>query len=91
MLADRIIKTTSTVRMIGIGVLVGWAIGAGALAIPTSQAHPEIRKGTQTEGFKSGAERSEAVLKDILDTLNRLDGRLERIENALLKAVDQQD
>jgi hypothetical protein len=39
------------------------------------------------ETFKSGGERSEIVLKEVLETLNRIDGRLERFENAMRAAA----
>jgi hypothetical protein len=41
------------------------------------------------EAFKSGGERSEIVLKEVLVTLNRIDDRLERFENAMRAAAQQ--
>lgn len=35
--------------------------------------------------FKSGAQRSEIVLREIADTLKRIDARIERLEKAQLK------
>lgn len=35
--------------------------------------------------FKSGAQRSEIVLREIADTLKRIDARLERLEKAEAK------
>lgn len=35
--------------------------------------------------FKSGAARSEVILREISDTLKRIDARLERLEKAQLK------
>jgi hypothetical protein len=41
------------------------------------------------EAFKSGGERSEIVLREVLATLNRIDSRLERFENAMRAAAQQ--
>lgn len=41
------------------------------------------------EAFKSGGERSEIVLREILATLNQIDARLERFENAMRAAAQQ--
>ena len=41
------------------------------------------------EAFKSGGERSEIVLREILVTLNQIDARLERFENAMRAAAQQ--
>jgi hypothetical protein len=41
------------------------------------------------EAFKSGGERSEIVLREVLATLNRIDARLERFENAMRAAAQQ--
>jgi hypothetical protein len=41
------------------------------------------------EAFKSGGERSELVLREVLATLNRIDARLERFENAMRAAAQQ--
>ncbi len=42
------------------------------------------------QAFKSGSERSEAVLKEILTVLERMDARLEKIEAAAAAAQANQ-
>jgi hypothetical protein len=41
------------------------------------------------EHFKSGGERSEIVLREVLATLKQIDARLERFENAMRAAAQQ--
>lgn len=56
-----------------------------------SPAHGEVRELTPREAFKSGGERSEVVLHEVLETLKRIDARLERFENAMRAAAKQQE
>jgi transposase len=71
----------------------GWALGAAmavalvllvafALRWP-SAVQGEIRESARPEAFLSGGARSEIVLKEIHETLRRIDARLERFERAL--------
>ena len=46
----------------------------------------EIRVSPPRDTFLSGGARSEIVLREIADTLKRIDGRLERFEQALRDA-----
>lgn len=46
-------------------------------------AQGEIRETPRPEAFLSGGARSEIVLREIAETLKRIDGRLERFEQAL--------
>jgi len=71
----------------------GWVVGA-ALAVALvllaafalrwpSAVQGEIRESARPEAFLSGGARSEIVLKEISETLRRIDARLERFERAL--------
>ncbi|MBN1852757.1 MAG: hypothetical protein JW829_08530 [Pirellulales bacterium] len=67
-------------------VLAGAWIGS-LVGIP-SMADAEVRKGNEPVAFKSGGERSEAVLRDIVVILNRMDGRMAKIEEILVQAAN---
>ncbi len=56
---------------------------------PQSSVHAEVREAPAREAFLSGGARSEIVLKEILETLKQIDGRLERFEAALRNAEQQ--
>jgi len=71
----------------------GWLVGAAmavalvllaafALRSP-SAVQGEIRESARPEAFLSGGARSEIVLKEMSETLRRIDARLERFERAL--------
>ncbi len=66
---------------------------AALLAYPTltdaPSARGEIKESPRPEAFRSGAERSEVVLREIAETLRRIDTRLERFEQAL-RATDSE-
>jgi len=47
---------------------------------PASDVHGEVRPTPVPESFKSGGERSEIVLREISETLKRIDARLAKIE-----------
>jgi hypothetical protein len=47
------------------------------------KAHADIQEGPKPEAFLSGGARSEIVLKEMAETLRRIDTRLERFERAL--------
>jgi hypothetical protein len=87
------LKTISkTIRRPG----VGNCLAAGLLVVAASiwnlqsqgPAQAEVRERPR-EAFKSGGERSEIVLREVLATLNRIDARLERFENAMRAAAEQ--
>ena len=50
---------------------------------PIHLAQAQIRKSTPAKVFQSGGARSERVLKEILKTLQTIDGRVERMESTL--------
>lgn len=64
-------------------VLIGIFIGA-TIANP-KPAEAEIREGPKQEAYLSGGARSEIVLKRIATVIERMDGRIERIEKILVK------
>jgi len=77
-----------------------WALTlAGSLALAvglsyapwTGVATAEVRNETPREAFKSGGERSELVLREMSETLRRIDGRLERMEALLREAAKTKD
>lgn len=70
-------------------VLLSFFLAAVCLrTLPVAQADPVQQQ--LPEPFKSGSERSEVVLRDILGVLKKIDGRLERIESAILKAAKEE-
>ena len=76
-----------------------WTACAGVAALglvlamawprPTPTLGGDIRELPPRETFLSGGERSEAVLKEMSETLRRIDGRLEHFERALRDATEQ--
>jgi hypothetical protein len=83
---------TKSIRCAGLGncLAAGLLVVAAALWNLQSQGpvQAEVRERPR-EAFKSGGERSEIVLKEVLATLNRIDARLERFENAMRAAAQQ--
>jgi hypothetical protein len=80
--------TSSTVSRwwkaaVPVAALAGFV--AGSADRPGPQAIAEVRRKEPREAFQSGSERSETVLREISDTLTRLDGRVARIEQALIQ------
>ena len=73
-----------------------WALCAGlaAIALVALLAWPrgtptigqEIRTSPPRDTFLSGGARSEIILREMAETLKRIDGRLERFEQALRDA-----
>lgn len=60
----------------------GWILALALLinaGLPGAHSKPPQQR-TNVPAFRSGAQRSEEVLRDILTVLNRIDGRLERLE-----------
>jgi hypothetical protein len=71
-----------------LGAVMVW----GALR-PDPNAQAQGQEYPQTpplQAFKSGSERSEAVLKEILTVLQRMDARLEKIEAAAANVTANQ-
>lgn len=68
--------------------LLGCALGAALVAV-LSQGLPaawaETRATPQREAFKSGGERSEVAVREVIDILKQMDRRLERIEQVMTK------
>jgi len=68
----------------------GWLLGAplcalaawllGFCAPPAAMVRAEVRETTSREHFQAGDERNAAVLAEMAATLNRIDGRLARLE-----------
>lgn len=82
-------KRISTWSARGGPILAGMLIGAAfmmGLADQPSPAAPQSRSTPRPTAFKSGAERSLEVLQDISQTLDRIDVRLQRIEQVVVAA-----
>jgi hypothetical protein len=62
------------------------AFTAGSTLRPPRDAAADVRATPAPEAFKSGGERSELVLKEILTTIKTMDGRLKRIETVVVEA-----
>jgi hypothetical protein len=58
-----------------------------ALALPKAAPADPVRTTSSPQYFKSGSERSLPVLREIKDTLERIDSRLQRIEEAVVSAA----
>ena len=72
---------------------IAWCGAAvAAVLLATNEPHwsttaqGEVRKTPVPEHFESGGERSEIVLKEIAEILERIDRRLDRFETALREA-----
>lgn len=85
-------RISKSIRSAGFGncLAAGLLVVAAGLWNLQSQGpvQAEVRERPR-EAFKSGGERSEIVLKEVLATLNRIDARLERFENAMRAAAQQ--
>jgi hypothetical protein len=69
---------------------LAWLAVAGAIVLLagnyphlSTTAQGDVRESPRPEAFLSGGARSEIVLKEISETLKRIDARLERFEKAL--------
>lgn len=61
----------------------GWILAVILLingGLPGAHSKPPAQPGGVT-AFKSGAQRSEAVLREMLTVIKRIDSRLERLES----------
>lgn len=77
-------------RSQAVAVFLSGAIVASlgsALLRPSQPALADVTRTAPREAFKAGSERTEATLKEIADTLKRIDGRLERIEQAATRGA----
>ncbi|MBI3866017.1 MAG: hypothetical protein HY290_29420 [Planctomycetia bacterium] len=63
-----------------LGIVAGYAAG---IAAQSSSLHAEVTELPRREAFLAGGERSEAVLRDIVVILKRMDTRLERMEQVV--------
>jgi hypothetical protein len=63
------------------------AFAAGVLVRDLPRAAAEVREEPTPKAFLSGSERSEVVLKEMLATLNKMDGRLKHFEDVLDQAA----
>jgi hypothetical protein len=59
----------------------------GALLRPGEPALADVTKTAPREAFKAGSERNEATLREIADLLKKIDGRVERIEQAATRGA----
>jgi hypothetical protein len=58
----------------------GWVLAIAILIHGSMQRVQSAPPQTAAPSFRSGAQRSEEVLREILTVLRKIDGRLERIE-----------
>jgi hypothetical protein len=88
---EQIMSESRWRRSVKVFVLAGALILCGMSLRAVTPAQVEVRtdKDTATQHFKSGGQISAAELKDIVQTLKQIDSRLARIENALLRAVEE--
>ena len=63
--------------------------GVGVWAVAHAQTVIKSDRETATQHFKSGGQISASELKEIAQTLKQIEGRLERMERALLRAVEE--
>jgi hypothetical protein len=67
---------------LAVGIVVAWP-----RETPTVGA--DIRESPPRETFLSGGARAEIVLREMAETLRRIDGRLERFEQALRDSAER--
>ena len=67
---------------------VGFVFGSAARQPDVVQA--DVRRTASRPAFKSGSERSEAILREIASTLKRIEGRIDRIERSVSTKQRQQ-
>jgi hypothetical protein len=85
-----IVELTLRRRVTGLAALAALGlILALAWPRPTPILGGDIRELPPREAFLSGGARSEIVLKEISETLRRIDLRLERFERALRDATER--
>ena len=76
-------RVTAVVLLLGVGYLVG--------AAPRDTAvQADVRRDqTKPQHFQSGAQRSEALLREISATLGKMDARLDRMEKLATQFVNR--
>ncbi|MCR4411419.1 MAG: hypothetical protein NUV77_03215 [Thermoguttaceae bacterium] len=67
-----------------LAALVAAVVAFSAPSVPDALA--EVREQPAPRAFLSGGERSEILLREISETLKRIDSRLERLERAVYEA-----
>jgi hypothetical protein len=72
-----------SVALIALGALLGFWVSS-APGRP-EEARAGVRESAQPKAFLSGSERMEPILREIAATLKQLDGRVQRIEEAVTK------
>lgn len=86
-------KHETCVTLEGRFLAVAVLLGAGYLVGATSRetiAQADVRPGAAAqEPFRSGAQRSEIVLREISATLSKMDARMERMEKLAAQIVNQ--
>lgn len=82
-------STTLTRSMAYLGLAALGLLLATAWPQPSRTVGGEIRESPPREAFLSGGARSEIVLREISETLKRIDLRLERFERAIRDAEQQ--
>lgn len=75
----------------GLGAVLLFAAGyfcasVGVFERLPATAQAELTPTKGREAFKAGSERSEGTLKEIADTLKRIESRVEKIEQAATRA-----
>ena len=83
-------SATTKRRRLASGLAVAMLLAGGLLAglawqNPPAQA--DVRRATPEQHFQSGAQRSEAVLREMAATLKSIDARLQRLEQLAEKQL----
>lgn len=86
----RLITRTKWRLALLIGVIGIAGFGVGVMLPATTPANASVRKSTPPEAFKSGSQLSVPLLREMAKTLERIDGRLQRIEQAVLREAGKQ-
>jgi|GEM_PF-6726081 len=86
------LKRGSGLEFKTLGCALAGALLGGTLWLFLPAAAPDARAEGRAQptprAFLSGGERSEIILREIAETLRRIDGRLERLEKAVFEAGD---
>jgi hypothetical protein len=90
MAAIRLLTRTRWRLVLLMGVIGMAGIGVGFMLPAPAPANPSVRRSAPPEAFKSGSQLSVPVLKEMAQTLQRIDSRLQRIEQAVLDAARTQ-
>ena len=81
-----------TFKNIGLltALVIGFTLGAAASYV-SSDAHAQVREGSQRLPVPSGAQQSVAVLRGMASTLESIDARLARIEASLERRTNRSE